>query len=558
MPSYEHKRIAEHLVRLDTLPAAEEDYQRWIEAPDHLDFLRINANSKELVLYASPEYSFVYAMAVSNDRLVPADLGDLLGWSCNPYSSAASFVYGGGREDVWIESGPSATGAKALEGGMQLIYGRAFEGWTGSGRNYFELNQEFAHASGIHWRPEHQAYCRYDEQGDLAHVVSITGPQANGLSLVTCQREPLDEYLSASNMSLVRMFDFTLLRRDGFSTWPDGEERIQRETDEFQYRQKVASGIAAYTRGFQIIRPAHARQPSWGRRDAGPFVEFTAMDWRNKRVARISTDPKATTNYFQAQGNELPFELSPAFFRPEVLLKYKADREKYTVGERDISCRAAWYLKAFDVNEAGQVFAYICYLRDLPHSEQLHWASFNEEPKAGISKRAFQNDFEGDFADTVDPLQGVLSTISVWHAENKSWWKLRNPDLIERISKPVSSSRDEWAEAHMDLSKLVIEGFVVAELRQQLEAMQVSYDPKGQSIVLLEQILRASDPALSGLAAMRTVQRVRSKVKGHAGNEEAETIVREAIADHGSLPEHFSMTCRALLGELTEVARVLG
>ncbi len=58
-------------------------------------------------------------------------------------------------------------------------------------------------------------------------------------------------------------------------------------------------------------------------------------DWRNKRVTKISTDPAATTNYFQAEGNALPFELSPAFFRPEVLLKYKADRDKYTVGERD-------------------------------------------------------------------------------------------------------------------------------------------------------------------------------------------------------------------------------
>ena len=57
-------------------------------------------------------------------------------------------------------------------------------------------------------------------------------------------------------------------------------------------------------------------------------------------------------------------------------------RDKYTVGERDVQCRAAWYLKGIDVNEAGQVHAYICYLRNLPYSEQLHWASFNEEPKS--------------------------------------------------------------------------------------------------------------------------------------------------------------------------------
>jgi hypothetical protein len=95
------------------------------------------------------------------------------------------------------------------------------------------------------------------------------------------------------------------------------------------------------------------------------YVELITLDWRNKRVAKVSTDPKATTNYFEAHSNSLPFEVSPAFFRPDVILKYKTDKEKYTVGERDITCRAAWHLKAFDVNEAGQVFAYIRYLRDL-------------------------------------------------------------------------------------------------------------------------------------------------------------------------------------------------
>ncbi len=123
-------------------------------------------------------------------------------------------------------------------------------------------------------------------------------------------------------------------------------------------------------------------QDQWFGRGDKRYVEFIAHDFRNARLAKISTDPSATTNYFEAKNNALPFELSPAFFRPEVLLKYKTDRDKYTVGERDVQCRAAWYLKGIDVNEAGQVHAYICYLRNLPYSEQLHWASFNEEPKS--------------------------------------------------------------------------------------------------------------------------------------------------------------------------------
>ena len=113
-------------------------------------------------------------------------------------------------------------------------------------------------------------------------------------------------------------------------------------------------------------------------------------------MAKISTAPSATTNYFVLD-NDLPFELSPAFFRPEVLSKYKTDREKYTVSSRKIECRAAWVLNGYDVNEAGQVHAYICDLANLPYSEQLHWLGFNEEPKATISARAIANDFKGQF-----------------------------------------------------------------------------------------------------------------------------------------------------------------
>jgi hypothetical protein len=63
-------------------------------------------------------------------------------------------------------------------------------------------------------------------------------------------------------------------------------------------------------------------------------VTFIAEDWRHKKIAEISTDPVATTNYFLAKENDLPFELSSAFFKPEVLSKYKTDRDKYTVDDR--------------------------------------------------------------------------------------------------------------------------------------------------------------------------------------------------------------------------------
>jgi hypothetical protein len=450
LPNYEHKKLIEAIVNRDDVPENPQAFSEWIQAEVHLSFLRQNARADELVIYASGKYTFINAVAVANDRLTPIDREDLMGWSFNPYTSIASYVTGGGRDDVWVERGLSGTGTKTLKDALQLIFGRTFEGWSGPGRNYYELHQEYAHLADIHWRPEMRAYCRFDEHGDLDPVVSVTSREDKGsnMALVSFKWEPLEEYLAVSDASLLRMFGFTLLRRSGFSGWSNEPTLEFQESDHFFYRRKVMPGYAAYTRGVQIIRPRRAKEAIFtgitdrlfGQKNK-EYVEFIAYDWRNSRVAKISTDPSATTNYFNAQGNSLPFELSPVFFRPEVLLKYKADRDKYTVGERDVSCRAAWHLEAIDVNEAGQVHAYICYLHRLPYAEQLHWLSFNEPPKASISKRAIINDFENQFVTFMEPLRKVMSIVGRWHDEKVAWWTLRDEKLLERVNTPLTASR---------------------------------------------------------------------------------------------------------------------
>lgn len=76
-----------------------------------------------------------------------------------------------------------------------------------------------------------------------------------------------------------------------------------------------------------------------------------------------------------------------------------------------VQCRASWTLRAYDVNEAGQVFAYICYLRNLPYNEQLHWRQYNEASKASISERALVNDFKGEFVNFQHPRSEMLSIL---------------------------------------------------------------------------------------------------------------------------------------------------
>ena len=563
MSNYKHDKLLEHISKLDQPPSDDTEYARWILADMHLDLLRKNAEEDEVIIYAGDKYTFINTVAVNEDAIDPLDINDLLGWSGNPFSAVASYTWGGDRDDVWIERDSPVNGSRTLRAARPLVFGRDKPGFSGGG--YFEVPQEYSHLTDIHYLPEYGAYCRLDEHGDWDYVVTISEKAVReDLYLVTFKREPLEEYLAASRSALVRMFDFTLLRFSEFRRWPDGPEDVIKRNSIF-YRQKIDSGKAAYTRGAQIIRPARPHTAVFsvmkhGWRERKQYVEFTAWDFRNRRVSTISTDPEATTSYFETEGNSLPFATSPAFFRPEVLAKYKSDSEKYAIEGDYIRCRGGWTLRHFDVNEAGQIHACICYLRDIPYSEQLYWKSFNEQPKAGISERAFKTHFMGEWVELTDPLERVKRILGRWEELKVSWWKLRDAGSVRRVTTPLTGSVDEWAQELKKLSICIIEGFDLKAIRTKLDEMGLTWGNEEKGIALLERILYGAVPIgdAQKLAGLRLVQRVRTKVDSHARGSEAQEIADGAIREHGSYTAHFEDVCRTIEGEMEHIEQAFG
>ena len=561
MSSYEHQKLIEFIANLDTVPTEPQNFSEWITARAHLDLLIQNANSDEIIMFASGEYTFIHSVVISNSVLSNLDKEALLDWDGSPYDSAASYVYGGGREDVWMERGDHSRFSDSSGGITQMVFNRTFEG-AKYDRDYFEINQEYAHLNGIHWRSEHDAFVRYDDSGEIDPIVSATHNNDKKVRLVSFKREPLERYLAATDSSIIRRFDFTLLKRGSFSGWSDNPENFIEENKNFYYRQKI-EGSAAYTAGRQIIQLSRVKgeifkkmKESFFGEPTQEYAEFIIQDWRNGLITRVSTNPKDTTNYFEAKNNSLPFELSPAFFRPDVLLKYKADRDKYTLTEREISCRAAWYLRAYDINDAGQVHAYICYLRNLPYSEQQYWASFNEEPKAGISTRAVTTDFHGEFTDIISPLSKVLRVVHDWHQKQTSWWSLKDEDLLKQVNLPITSNKDEWAEAFMGMSKLINEGFNVKVIRSEMDKKSISYDNKEGSLSLLEKLIGHEDEE-KRLEGLRESQLIRTKVKGHSNGIEAKKIEKNVLKEHKTFKAHFEHICTLIFEELNLIEESL-
>ena len=193
------------------MPPDIDTYADWIKAGAHLDLLRRNALADELIIYASGDYTFVHAVVVPEDAINALNVDELFDCSSDPHDAVAGYCWGGGRDDVWIERSQAISGSKTLKGSRQLLFARTIPESVDRERLYYEVSQEYAHITEIHFLREHDAYCRFDKHGDLEHVVSLTTKSPQEVSLVTFKRDPLEEYLAANSSVLVRMFDFNTI-----------------------------------------------------------------------------------------------------------------------------------------------------------------------------------------------------------------------------------------------------------------------------------------------------------------------------------------------------------
>lgn len=575
MPSYEHQILLKTLKQLDERPKSTDELARWRRAEGHLGLLRQDARYNEVILFTSTQgIAYIHAVLVSENDVTPPEPDDLLDWNSTPSESRVGYQYtvvqGSANIEVpavydveYYNYDPRPT---KLLIAQQLVFGRPrhdLEEHTVS----YEMLQEFTHFADVHWRPDQNAYCGLDENGDLEAVVSVTNRNhLEPITLVTCKREPLELFLAASGKALLRFFDFTMIKTSEFNSWEGAVKERINGLDDLFYNRYIHPKGHAYTRGAQIVRCITPKQELFrllieppSRRTERQFVSFMIKDWRNNTITEVSTDPTHTSNYFEAKNNTLPFEVSPAFFRPEVLTKYKANRDKYTVDEpgRRIVCRGTWDLRSYGVNNAGQVHAYICDLRMLPYQEQMYWRSYNEEPKADISKRAYENDFLGEAASESTPFEDVYFILTRWSKLKLDWWRIPDVATLLRVNTPIANNRDEWADAMLELMKVTVEKFRRSELRRLLDKQMIEYDiEKDGSLTLLEKLL-AENCITAGrhfqLSALREAQRIRTKVRAHSSGTEADLISRDALQNYGTYRSHFEDLCERIAKELKEI-----
>jgi hypothetical protein len=543
----------EKIYALALEPEDKEKYVQWTSQDEVLEFLKDEATDEYIIIYASLPHVFLHTTLITQVELNEEVLNDIKGWSCNPYSSWAITC---SSKNVWIDLPLSNSGSKALSMGEQIVFGRSFEA-INNNQSYFELNQKIAHVLGIHFVSERNAWCKLDNHGDIVDVfkiINIDDFSRNKTGSIICvKKDELVEYLTIEKYSLIRMFDFSRYKSGDFSSWGTDHKSIDVGDSKSIYGSlKISPGAGSYSRGFQLIELRIPEEHIVNRvcgnsidTEAKKYCTYIAHDWKNKAISEISCDPSCLSNYFTE--SQLPFEITPAFFRPEVLLKYKSDRAKYRLENRSISCRGTWYLKSFDINSAEQVHVYLIDLSKLPYEEQLHWKQYNEIPKAPLSARAIKTDFEGQFDEEYDPLPSLKYKLEKLSSANVGWWILRDKGASDKVHYPFTNSKDEWAEEILNLDQILVEGFEYKWLRKKAKELGCNPDDNLRALKLLEQILIASgfenEHAKKIMTPFHVVHNLRSILKGHTSGTEAESERKKALSIYGSYRKHFEKIC---------------
>ncbi|SDD82447.1 hypothetical protein SAMN05444678_12430 [Sphingomonas sp. YR710] len=524
----------------------------WLQgASSGVEYLVRNSRSEEIIIFTNAGQMLAHSVLVPLAGVTPPDGHALQYSTIDPTAHwALEHVSGGGEPDRMYLSPPvDSYGCDSLRGAEQLVFRRYFDG-VDNGPTRTELSQPLVQALGLYWLDEEKAYCKLDEDGDIQPIIRLrdlsqqTGEDS--AMLVTIDAEQLHRYMAVTETALLTKFDFTRYAPKSFSGWGEPERDEINENDLFYHTGVQANG--SFANGAIIVRPVLTKDMliskanrAWRKEDK-QYATFKAHDWRNKRQAELSCAPWALASYFD-EGSDLPFQVTPAFFRPEVLQKYKSDPDKYRLEHRSIHARGGWHLKSYDVNEAGQVHAYLYDLANLPYREQLYWQSFNEWPKAPISPRAYQTDFEGSFSTIPDPLIDLKHEISKLDKIKPDYWQSRGEALAGAVHYPLTASTEEWANAILALDQLVVEGFATKPLRQRLTAAGREFDKQWGSLKLLQEVLIAGgsdeDDVIEIVAPLRRLHDIRSKAKGHAAEAEKRALVKLAKTEHGSLPAHF-------------------
>ena len=312
---------------------------------------------------------------------------------------------GGGNPSVWThyESGKISKHVYCPfgneEGIEPLVLYRSFHGVR---EKFLEVAQEFRMYHNLYPEPSRKRFLVFNRDGDESEAVRY------GPDLVEIRTDLLLRFCAIKQMALAIYVDSFRYSPDTLEQLGLEEARLPAAGANYQYHVAVVPEDSAIKGGFETIGIIMGKKyilpgpmPSEGDDEqAEVYQEFVINTDVHGKPIKHTCDPDKLANYFGKNPNA-PHYLTPVFFRSDVLSKYYAEPQKYSVEDGYLRCSGLWGLR-IDNDHSDYVVVYLGDLgRDVSENERNYWLSFNVPPEGRkISATNFRRSF---LAEPTDP-----------------------------------------------------------------------------------------------------------------------------------------------------------
>lgn len=338
--------------------------------------------------------------------------------------------------------------------------------------NYVELSQDFRVLLNMHDRyisPTEHCFVVDNENGDWEKVAEIKE------ETIRIKLTSLRKYLALRRMNLLLFFDEMRFSQQSFKELgltPVMNQIVKDDDYIYNYSSLVDCHADGNKSGGWIMGKCvlRYREKDYNRdsfdQDDKQYAEFI-YDYDDEGEPMSHSCKKETlSNYFVANGDN-PLEMTPIFFKKEVLDKYYSNPNKYTVSDGAVGCEGSWSLY-IDNDHRNYVIVPLVYLGNLDYSEQLYWKGYNVSPERdmGFSKTAYKRWIEGNFC---DPMFPDLQFKYRFKQFNKRWekqfgWPLFLPLIDEDEHRyktlhclTTENNHSDFDEQILSMTKLVVD-----------------------------------------------------------------------------------------------------
>ncbi|MBP1466714.1 hypothetical protein EYB53_013440 [Candidatus Chloroploca sp. M-50] len=402
---------------------------------------------------------------------------------------------------------------------------------------YLEVSEDFRLFHNL-YQARDNTYFKITSAGNRHDVIRIVK------DVVSIRTKELRQFLAIKEMHLALLIEVTRFSSISIDTIPenqrfadvyDGLTHFTFHVSSSDWSSNSSQRTFSRLLGKRLLSGfSKEKSGMWPYDQAEPktFESFTIGVNDDGEAIRYTSNPDSLANYFGANP-ESPDYLTPVFFDREVLTKYYAQPEKYSVEDGYLRCGGLWGLR-LDNDHTKHIIVYLGDLgRDLPSEEQLYWKSYNILPDGNVSQTNFRRSFLAEFADPVNVDLTFKTTFNDFQSkwESKYRWYLLLPlteddeHLLNSLRIPLTNDQSEFDYQVLALTKILIDSINEAELSKIIG--EASKEMKG--IAKLSEFLKIHQlPQYDiHIKFLRDLQSLRSSSVGHRKGSDYIKIARK-------------------------------